>query len=148
MTKNIYLSSIALLFTLAGCSSTEPLMNKSQPMTANTTLNVSILKGTALSQKLNTPQTYQPINMQIRAGSCSTTAISLANNETVPLKSCYQNNALLLDIENSQGKKISQPILFYYNPLWQQGFSYTNINTNGVAHLTNATVKVQMIITR
>lgn len=104
---------------------------------------------------------YQPIDLIVSKGSCSETNIlpipdeSAINNKTADkkpkteffssLRVCYKNKTLFFDSSRYDLSKKDYSITFAYSPLWQQGFTYYNINSSGQAHFKNATVKIKQV---
>lgn len=132
--------SLAALQT--GCSYSSALINKNKiNATNNHILNISISGGTITPAKTTTAQSYQPINFSINQGKCVTTLIQLNTKDSQALQTCYTGNVLFLDTKGIPHNQSA--IRFYYTPLWNQGFAYNNITTNGRAHLNNVTVTVK-----
>ena len=145
MKKNIFLATnIFLSIALTGCSSPTNFI-KNNKVSQKDTINVTIANGTIPSPTTNTPQSYQSTVFALKDGNCSKTNIVLANNENVNLKTCFTGNVLFVDAERSKLTSRNQTIRFYLNPLWQQGYTYQNITTNGKAHLTNADIRIKIL---
>lgn len=144
MRKYIFLITYTLLtMMLLGCSHPNDFIKNNNIANQKSTLNVTIANGTIPSPTTNVAQKYQPIVFAIKNGNCTKTNITLTNNENVTLKTCFIGNVLLVDTEKTT--RTSQTIRFYYNPLWQQGYTYQNITSNGQVHLTNADVQIKTI---
>lgn len=133
-----FISLFASSLFLASCAHSPQIFNKTS--TTQPALNVHIQNG-KIAAPSGTPQTYQPINFSIANGECQEINISLVNNEAFPLRACYRKNILFLDAKKfGEGKSTR----FYYSPLWQQGFTYPNITTNGPAHLMNVDIRLKL----
>ena len=136
---NYAITSTLLTFFLTGCSYNNTLFTHQQPIAPNTTVNVNISGGTAYSPKSKSNQNFMPISFTLKSGNCNKMTLSLADNTATTLKSCYRNGVLVLDSEKA--------VRINFISLWQQGFTYPNISTNGKARLNNVNVKVMLVNT-
>ncbi|MCL5261669.1 MAG: hypothetical protein M1561_08435, partial [Gammaproteobacteria bacterium] len=79
---------------------------------------------------------FKPANFIIGEDSCRELSLFKLDNKTkVDLRSCYIGKVLYLDPSNYDLTKKDGSISINYNPLWEQGFTYTGISTTGFARL-------------
>lgn len=113
-------------------------------ITSQNSLTVKITGGTAMLPPFTNDQSYQDIEFTIDADSCKNSFVSAENSESqVTLRSCYKNNILSLDPSAYDVKKKMGTITFNYSPLWNDGFIYHKVDTNGLVRFKNATVWIQ-----
>ncbi|MFA6409814.1 MAG: hypothetical protein WCW01_06545, partial [Gammaproteobacteria bacterium] len=107
-------------------------------------LFVTINDGKVLMPPFTAWSSYQTKSFVINKETCLDNEIKqLKGDGKIALRACYQKGILYLDPSQFEQSKILGTTQFLYNPLWEQGVSYKNINTAGYVKLKNATVTIQ-----
>lgn len=132
---------------LAGHKAVSVAKDKEQsaPVTDNW-LQVSIQNGLVKMPPFTKHYKYMPTTFQIQDGKCQKVLLhTYKNRNAVKLDTCYKNNVLLLDPSYYEVDKMDGSIRLYYSPLWQNGFTYKDVNSDGYVSLHNVTIKVKEI---
>jgi len=112
-------------------------------------LFVTIHDGKILMPPFAAWYSYQTKSFVINKETCLDNEISqIKGEEKINLRTCYKKGILYLDPSQFEQEKILGTVQFLYNPLWEQGMSYKNINTTGYVKLKNATVTIQELPTQ
>lgn len=140
ITSIIILSLLNL--SLTACVSTPVFYKTNTPR--NTALQVNLQDGQVLAS--NQLQNYNPNTFTIPSGKCQAVMLTPVNHSAmIPLQVCYRDNAFYLDGNKIPFRQTQNAIRFNYIPLWEQGFAYHGISTNGPAHLSGITVSIKII---
>jgi hypothetical protein len=118
---------------------------ESQAPTGNSCLTITVADGKAKMPPFNMGRyAFQPAKFNISEGSCTSFDLTTKDktNSSSPY-ACYRNNVLMLDPSKYAEDKMYGTVKIYKTPLWEEGFTYTNINTTGYAELRNATIIVK-----
>jgi hypothetical protein len=122
---------------------------KQQQTPSETQLQLKVHGGLAMLPPYTDWAPYQPISFTIDQNSCN--EVVLLPQEIDPkvklkffakLRACFRNNKLLFDPSIYDQDKKDSSITFAYSPLWEQGFTYRNINTTGTIKFKSATIKI------
>lgn len=129
---------------LTSCATTDKIFSKSNATSTTSLLSVHIEGGQMIIPPTKTPQNYLPVTYQIANGQCQKVKITSANSSTATtvLQTCYLNNILSLDANRFNINH--NALRFHPIPLWQQGYTYQNISSNGPARLTNVAVTIKI----
>lgn len=106
-------------------------------------LILNIQNGKAIMPPFTEWYPFKPVTLKISEGTCQVTELyAIGIKKHVTLCACYNNNVLLLDPSLYEIDKRYGSIRMYYSLLWDDGFNYTNINTDGYARLQKASIFV------
>jgi hypothetical protein len=107
-------------------------------------LRVTIQDGLVKMPPFTKRYNYVSVTFRIQDGTCQQVLLHTYNKKhSVNLDCCYKNNVFLLDPSRYEANKADGSIRLYYSPLWQNGFVYKNVSSDGYLYLHNVTVKVQ-----
>jgi hypothetical protein len=114
-----------------------------QPMASNGSLVVGIHSGKVMMAPFTDWQEYKPVVFNIKKGECKEVLLAKSDaSSQVELGVCYKEKTLYLDPSKYDLAKQFGSITFNYSPLWNQGFTYTNINSSGFVRLQDVTVEI------
>lgn len=131
----------------ANTDSEDNLQQQQTP--SETQLLIKVHGGLAMLPPYTDWAAYQPASFTIDQNSCS--EVVLLPKEIDPkvklkffakLRACFRKNKLLFDPSIYDQDKKDGSITFAYSPLWEQGFTYRNINTTGTIKFKSATIKI------
>jgi len=108
-------------------------------------LKVRVYGGEAMLPPFTGWQHYTSNTFDIIPGTCINAPLIAVNGDEksrVDLRACYKNNVLMLDPSHYDLNKKEGTIRLPYSPLWNYGFTYHGIYTNGYVKLKNASVTV------
>jgi hypothetical protein len=112
----------------------------------DTWIKVTIKDGTVMMPPDFKAYQYQPVTFKIQDGVCKKVELdSHKNTYAVNLDVCYKNQVLLIDPSRYEIDKRDASIRLYASPLWQNGFTYNNVNSSGYARLKNASITVKQV---
>lgn len=107
----------------------------------NSCLTLKIQNGEAFMPPFSEAYAFEPATLKISEGTCRSVELNAVNGEkSVILGACYNDKILLLDPSLYEIDKRYGSARIYYSLLWDEGFNYTNINTDGYAHLRKTTI--------
>jgi hypothetical protein len=107
-------------------------------------LQISISDGEAMMPPFTDWYAYKEATFEIIPDSCTNVNLEQITGENkVALRACFKKNVLFLDPSHYDAKKDVGTVRFVYSPLWDQGFTYRNINTSGYVKLKDVTVTIQ-----
>jgi hypothetical protein len=110
------------------------------------TLEVKFAGGTALMSPFEAGNRYafEPAVAYIIAGTCQNVWLVMPDNSNrVVVRSCYRNKILSLDASFHDPAKRDGTFTILYSPLWERGFTYRNVSSDGHAKLKNVSVTVK-----
>jgi len=110
-------------------------------------IQVRVFDGTAIMPPFTTWYSYQITPFIVIPGTCvdhPLQKIPGKKDEQIMLRACYQNGTLFLDPSKIDQQKMTGTITFHYSPIWDQGFTYQNVNTSGYVRLKNASVEIKI----
>ncbi len=114
----------------------------------NNQLTVTIAPGKAYFPPYLEAQEFLPVIMNLTDGKCYQDVQLLARDNPLlvtNLSVCYYQNILYLDPSFSNLAEAKGSLVFPYLPVWQRGFSYPNISSNGLVRLSNARITIQIL---
>lgn len=110
-------------------------------------LRVRIYDGEALMPPFTDWYRYNATTFDIIPNSCTNTLLEQGSDNSddikISLRACYMNNVLFLDPKRYTSKDGLGTVRFAYSPLWGQGFTYRNINSNGYVKLKDVSVSIK-----
>lgn len=107
----------------------------------NSCLTLNIQNGKAIMPPFTEWYSFKPVTLKISEGTCQIAELyAMDGKNHVTLCACYNDNVLLLDPSLYEIDKRYGSIRMYYSLLWEDGFDYTNINTDGYAHLQKTSI--------
>jgi len=107
---------------------------------------VMVSEGTAAMPPFEARFTYIPIHFQLFPGHCRKILLNaLDHHHDTVLGACYDGKILTIDPSRYDAHKSHGSLFLNYNPLWQQGFLYSHVNTSGYVRLHNANVVVSVL---
>lgn len=110
-------------------------------------LRLSIEGGTVVMPPYSSSYAYKPATLTVYQGKCqSVRLLQKEGNRSTDLEACYLGNILYLDPSRYEYKWIHGSLRFYYTPIWQSGFTYNDISSQGYTLLKNAKIKVKAIV--
>jgi hypothetical protein len=110
---------------------------------SNFCLIINIQNGKAIMPPFTEWSAFNPVTLKVSEGTCEVTELDAINGDnSTTLTACYNDNMLLLDPSLYEIDKRYGSIRMYYSLLWDDGFSYTNINTDGYTRLQKASIFV------
>lgn len=113
---------------------------------ADGSLQIKISGGTAMLPPFVYRQAYQPAEFVIAADECQNVMLSVSDNtKPAALRVCYKNNILALDPSAFDKTKKDGTVTINYSPLWVDGFTYKNINSDGLVRLKNAAITIKKV---
>lgn len=87
---------------------------------------------------------YSPFELEIPSGDCKTVKVKQDDgNKTVAVQICYHNKSIFVDPSRYDSSKRLGSIQLHYSPIWDRGFTYSNVSSTGYAHLKNVNVAVR-----
>lgn len=114
-------------------------------------LKIQIRDGKALMLPFSGWRDYQPMEFVVAENQCDTAPLlpliltKEKEAKDSALVVCYKGNMLLIDPSRYDFTKQFGSISITSSPLWQQGFIYRNISSNGYAKLQNATISIKIL---
>lgn len=107
-------------------------------------LLVRVFGGKAMLPPFVDRTPYKPGEALVMPGACSEIVLNAIDNANNPvsLQACYLNDVLHLDPSRYVTSKMPGTKAFRYSPLWEDGFVYYGINTDGYVRLQSANVKI------
>lgn len=118
---------------------------KKNKLAPGANLLVEISGGEVMMPPFTDWESYKSFSFVISNGACKTVDIySTDSNSKTELDSCFKHNTLYLDPSHTDLTKKQGSITINYSPLWQQGFTYTGITSNGYARLKNVNIKLML----
>ena len=108
-------------------------------------IQVNIAGGKAMLPPFVRYSTYTPLKFFILDGECKYVDLCNVTSGCVQLNVCYKNKVLLLDPSLYKLDQQEASLRIYYSPLWRDGFTYTNITTDGYAKLKNVEITLKEI---
>ena len=122
----------------------ETKKNEPPAVVSDSWIQVTIKDGTVMMPPSFKTYKYQPVTFKIQDGECKKVELdSHKNIYSVKLDVCYKNQILLLDPSRYEIDKKDASVRLYASPLWQNGFTYKNVNSSGYARLNNASITVK-----
>lgn len=108
---------------------------------SNSCLTLKIQSGEAVMPPFSDWYSFRPATLKISEGTCQMVNLYATNSKKyITLGACYNDKVLLLDPSLYEIDKRYGSVRMYYSLLWDGGFNYTNINTDGYARLRKATI--------
>jgi hypothetical protein len=124
-----------------------------QTASGNSCLTVTIADGKCVMPPLFTKKSpFKPVTFNISEGTCSPFELKAANDQkivtpdtqrSITAYACYKNGVLMIDPSKYETDKMYGTVRIYKTPLWQETFTYSNINTSGFAKLQMTKVTIQ-----
>lgn len=109
-----------------------------------TTIDVKIFGGEAMLPPFVDWHAYMPATFTIVENSCANTLLNQEGGEgKITLRACYKDKKLRLDPSRYDPDKKDGTVTIPYSPLWDQGFTYHGINTDGYVKLKDVNVVVK-----
>lgn len=121
-------------------------LGQMRPNPANE-LTITIASGKAYFPPAFQAQEFLPVIANLIDGKCYQNVPLLARDNpslVTNLLVCYYQNVLYLDPGFNNLAEAKGSLVFPYLPVWQRGFSYPNISSNGPVRLSNARITVQV----
>lgn len=86
---------------------------------------------------------YKPVKLVVYQGHCrSVKLLEKSGKKKTELEACYLGDIVYLDSSKTVYQWRHGSLRFYYVPIWQSGFTYNNINSQGYVALKDATIKI------
>lgn len=105
---------------------------------------VYVSDGRAMMPPFDGAYSFDPVQILLAAGDCRSALLeSIDTGHSVYLKTCYDGQALMLDPSPYKVDQAQGSVRLQYNPAWKRGFSYTNVNSSGYAHLQKVMITVK-----
>lgn len=109
-------------------------------------IEIKISNGTALMPPFTNWQAFSPAVAAIDEGSCQETLLTQLDGKAhISLRSCFKNKILSLDPSRYDSEKQNGTITIPYSPLWDHGFTYYEINSDGYVKLKGVTISVKQL---
>lgn len=121
---------------------------QSNVVTTNTVspIFVKLSNGSALMPPFIDSHPFAPVTATISAGACEEIWLTtLDNNYRIALRACYKDKALALDPSRYELDQQDGTVTIPYSPLWDSGFTYGNVNSDGYVKLKNTVVTIKNI---
>lgn len=116
----------------------------------NIPLTIKIQDGQVTMPPFTDWYAYRPVGINIALNTCNDILLQQINNpkQQISLTICYKNGILFLDPSHYDTTKMPGSLTFHYSPLWENGFTYKNINTTGYVQFKNATVIISHAVVK
>ena len=115
-------------------------------MPGNSYLKIIIKNGRALMPPFTASYDFKPATLKLREGTCqAVTLYAVSVKKQTTLCACYSNEVLLLDPSSYDVDKRYGSTRIYHSLLWNEGFDYAGINTDGYAHLQKAIIFIKQL---
>ena len=116
---------------------------KGDPNAANK-IKLQISGGTAVFPPKFLAQPYRSIKLTLPDGSCYREPV-YAKSGTLQTKLyvCYDKNTLAIDPSHYDNSTTNGSLILTFNPLWGQGFTYNNMNSDGYVKLKNVDIAIK-----
>jgi len=112
-------------------------------------LKVRIYNGKAMMPPFVNWYNFQETTFEIIPDTCTNALLKEEANDPevneVSMRACFKNNILYLDPSRFESSKEQGTVRFANSPLWDLGFTYNNINSNGYARLKDVSVEIKHI---
>lgn len=109
-------------------------------------LLVYLSQGTAMMPPFTQSYTYETVKFTITPGHCRSVVLNSIDTEKhVNLGVCYNGLTLLLDPSHYNIEQAEGTLRLDYNPVWQRGFTYSDVSSKGYVRLKNVSVTVKAI---
>jgi hypothetical protein len=110
----------------------------------NSCLKITIKNGHAIMPPFTDSYNFIPATFTLREGTCKNTTLYAVNsNKHTSIWTCYSNDVLQLDPSSYEIDKRYGTVNIYHSLLWNDGFNYTGINSNGYTRLQHATIFIK-----
>jgi hypothetical protein len=110
----------------------------------DSSLKLTIQNGRAVMPPFIDSYVFKTASLEVKEGTCQVVILyAIDSHKHTRLYACYNNDVLLLDPSLYEIDKRYGSIRIHYSLLWNDGFTYAGINTDGYAHLQNATIFVK-----
>jgi hypothetical protein len=112
-------------------------------------LTINVHGGETLMPPFTGWQRYKSTSFNLYPNSCTNAFLEQresgkdSGKNGVFLRTCYKDNILLIDPSLYEADKKDGTLRITYSPLWEQGFSYRGIYTDGYVKLKNATFDIK-----
>jgi hypothetical protein len=109
-------------------------------------IRLELISGQAYLWPEKSLRAFKPLHAQFKQGECQTLILQAVEGaQTGQLKACYRDDQLALDPSPWAVEYHSGSAFFHSTLLWNTGLTYRSISTQGLAHLVNATVRIQAL---
>ena len=109
-------------------------------------VRVTISGGTAAFPPVFNRIAYRTVKDVLPEGACHTNLLSSPSGKyKTKLYICYAKNTIAIDPSHYDKSTTDGSLILTDNPLWAEGFSYHNMNTDGYVKLNNATIRVKSL---
>jgi hypothetical protein len=110
-------------------------------------LEIIIEEGTVQMPPFVNATTYKPVKLIVYQGHCrSVKLLEKSGKKKTELEACYLGDILYLDPSKTVYQWRHGSLRFYYMPIWQSGFRYSDISSQGYVAFKNATVKIKALV--
>ncbi len=107
-------------------------------------LHVKVFGGQVKMPPFLTLVSYTPIEFDLPNGESQAVQFKEENgNKKVTMRVYYKNKTLFLDPSRYDPEKGIGSIQLHYSPIWDRGFTYENVSSNGYVHLNRVNVTVR-----
>jgi hypothetical protein len=107
-------------------------------------IKISISGGTATFPPSFAPLPYRQVTDYLPSGACHIENVYVATGKAkTQLYICYAKNTVAIDPSRYDVSTTDGSLILTDNPMWDSGFVYNNMNTNGYVKFTDVTIKIQ-----
>ncbi|OGT66227.1 MAG: hypothetical protein A3J38_10660 [Gammaproteobacteria bacterium RIFCSPHIGHO2_12_FULL_45_9] len=111
------------------------------PIYQGPSVQVQVLSGTTWMDAYRRQMPFEPVTFVIAPGACQSVMLPSRDMENYTLlEVCYNGLTLFLDPSAYKPMKAWGTVYVDYTPVWKHGFSYTGLNTTGIARLRDVTL--------
>ncbi len=109
-------------------------------------ISVSLQQAEAMMPPFEQYYTVSPNAVMLAPGQCQSMRLySRTSSNHVDMRLCYSGKRLALDASHYRFDQREGTLFFYYNPLWQQGFTYTQVASQGYVRLRHADIHIKTL---
>ncbi len=108
----------------------------------NNRISVKLKRGTVMVPPEFTQSSYQPLSFTLNKNQCKEVPIQSGNGK-VDLRACYYKNYLFIDPSRYNVKERLGTVRIPTSPLWNRGFTYRKIKSEGYVRLANADITIK-----
>jgi hypothetical protein len=107
-------------------------------------IKISISGGTATFPPNFAPLNYQRVSDSLPNGACHVENVYAATSKAqTKLYICYAKNTVAIDPSRYDISTTDGSLILTDNPMWDEGFVYSNMNTSGYVKFSDVTIKIQ-----
>lgn len=107
-------------------------------------LYVNVLQGQAAMPPFDQEYSFEATAFNIEPGQCQSIGLySVDTSKSTTLHVCYDGLHLALDPSRYDSSKRKGSVFFAYNPIWQRGFTYSNVQSTGYTRLKDAQISIK-----